>query len=94
VSVRVRLKRLERQSGHRCPMGIPSVDVFGRIRQFRDYLRGEGPRPPEPACPPWCTPEEWEARMRKSREYLDRVIQRKGALAKTAAIDAAPGVEP
>jgi hypothetical protein len=35
--------------------------------QHAAYLRGEASRPPDPPCPPWFDPAEWESRMRVGR---------------------------
>jgi hypothetical protein len=48
-------------------------DIFAAIEQHAAYLRGEGPRPPDPPCRPWFDPAEWTRRLRTSRCLADQV---------------------
>jgi hypothetical protein len=48
-------------------------DIFAEIEQHAAYWRGEGPRPPDPPCPPGFDPAEWSSRLRISRCLADRV---------------------
>jgi hypothetical protein len=66
MSIQRRLRHLERQAraqAARAGKGSPS-DLFTRIDQYTAYLRGQGPRPPDPPCPPGFDPAAWENTLR------------------------------
>jgi hypothetical protein len=62
MSVRVRLERLERRAERMLP-NQPTRDLFAEIEEHAAYLRGEGPRPPDPPCPLGFDPAAWRSRM-------------------------------
>jgi hypothetical protein len=66
VSLRRRLGRLEETTA-RHNQALPRVSLSDQIEQRLAYLRGEGPRPPDPPCPSWFAPHDWASRMRVSR---------------------------
>jgi hypothetical protein len=63
MMLRTRLRHLEAKAAARACLWQPP-DVFARIEAHAAYLRGEGPRPPDPPCPPWIDPAAWASRMR------------------------------
>ena len=63
MRLRVRLQRLERHAATNEPP-CPPQDVFERIRRAAVYYAGQGPRPPNPPCPPRRNPDEWASLQR------------------------------
>jgi hypothetical protein len=66
MSIQRRLRQLERQARAqtaRAGKGSHS-DLFTRIDEYANYLRGQGPRPPDPPCPHGVDPAAWENRLR------------------------------
>jgi len=78
MSLRTRLNRLEQKAADAARVEPEQPDLFERIRQHLAYERGEGPRPPDPPCPRWFKPAEWEKRMRIGRCGEDRFAGRLG----------------
>lgn len=77
MSLPTRLQRLERQAAVVNERTSQRRDLFAEIEQGVAYLRGEGPRPPDPPCPPWIDPQRWASRMRQARCLEERI---RGAL--------------
>jgi hypothetical protein len=63
MTLRTRLQRLEAKASALAGPE-PATDLFARVEAHAAYLRGEGPRPPDPPCPPWIDPAAWASRMR------------------------------
>src|SRR5262249_23647941 len=93
MTVRVRLERLERQVGRIVPNQPSERDFFAAIQAHAAYLRGEGPRPPDPPCPLGFDPAAWRSRMTiwrcldarkvgelREGEYLDDMTDEEKAL--------------
>jgi hypothetical protein len=71
MSVRQRLRRLEKEVQHAGP-GYVARDFAAEMQAIRSYLDGIGPPPPEPPCPSWDDPEEHFRRYRTSLCFLMR----------------------
>jgi hypothetical protein len=78
MNLRMRLQRLERQAAAVQARLSEPRDLFAEIEQGVAYLRGEGPRPPDPPCPAWFDPQQWASRLRQSSCLEERM---RGALA-------------
>jgi hypothetical protein len=79
MTFQMRLERLEgmvADAGRAARKGDALCD---RSEQRAAYLRGEGPRPPDPPCPAWFDPAEWESRMRFGRCLDYRMTGKLGA---------------
>jgi hypothetical protein len=63
MNLRARLRRLERKVHERQPAPPPGPDLFARLRGLAAYLAGQGPRPPDPPCPPRIDPAAWARRL-------------------------------
>jgi hypothetical protein len=58
-----RLRQLERQVASTAPP--PSAPAGQEAdRQYRAWLAGEAPCPPDPPCPPGAEPKEWASQWR------------------------------
>lgn len=66
MTIRMRLKRLEQRATVGLA-GFERIDVIAKMERHHAYLSGEGPRPPDPPCPPWFDPATWARRMRIGR---------------------------
>jgi hypothetical protein len=67
VRLRSRLQRLEREAATSVRAEEDQLDPWEDTELRSAYLRGEGPRPPDPPCPRWFDPAEWASRMRIGR---------------------------
>ena len=63
MKLRTRLQRLERAAAASAAVP-PSYDPAIDTADYLAYLKGAGPRPPDPPCPAGFDPAAWESRMR------------------------------
>lgn len=67
MRLRERVQRLERTAADIAAASGRAAGVAAAMEQRKTYLRGRGPCPPDPPCPPGNDPDDWESRMRVSR---------------------------
>jgi hypothetical protein len=63
ATLKRRLQRLEKATTPKQALYQPR-NPFKDIDEYDAWMSGEGPRPPNPPCPPWISLENWAQRLR------------------------------